>query len=394
MTTEVDWTHSVIYDLQITAELLSLRGHKVYAIDYESKWQKQGTWDLISKRQEVNVARAYPKSSVKLITPSFIKVPILSRASAWVTSWATIEDTIRDFHIDVIILYSVPTNGLQALRIAKTYGIPVVFRSIDTLNQLVHNRLLSGVTRLMEREIYSKADLILPINYRLSQYVVSMGANPNRVRVLPLGVDTDMFKPDMNVAKWKSVFGFGDTDKVIVFVGTLPRFSGLDRFISVFPQIIKEVPEAKLLIVGGGEQQEYLQHLIDELHLRDDKTDDVIITGYQPHDRIPDFINLATICVNPFPICGATRDIFPTKVIQYMACAKPVVSTPLPGITDMVRESINGIMYTNNWADTIVKLLKSPSRLDMLGRAGLQYVKRVHDYGGIIDQLETELARV
>ena len=48
-----------------------------------------------------------------------------------------IAKTIREKNIDAIVLYSVPTNGLQTLRLAKKFNIPVIFRSIDILNQLV-----------------------------------------------------------------------------------------------------------------------------------------------------------------------------------------------------------------------------------------------------------------
>jgi len=387
---EVSFLNNVTYEWQQWPALLAERGHDVYIIDYESKWHKERPFDLISKYQEVNFARPHQKSSVELIHPSFIKVPVLSRASAWATHWEAIERTIRDKQIDVIILYSVPTNGLQTVRIAKKYGVPIVFRSIDTLNQLVHNKLLSRITRIMEREVYSKADLILTICPALSRYVTDMGADKDRVKVLPLGVDTEVFKPNIDTSYWRDLYQLFEVSKIVIFVGTLPRFCGLGKFIHSFPNIVKEVPEAMLVIVGDGEQATDLSRMVADCGL----DDYVVMTGYQSFENIPELINLASVCINPFPICGATKDIFPTKVIQYLACGKPVVSTPLPGLVDMVREEINGIVYTDKWVETIVKLLKSDGRRESLGKSGLEYVKRVHDYGKIVDQLELELEKV
>jgi glycosyltransferase involved in cell wall biosynthesis len=375
--------------------MLAERGHAVFVIDYDNKWSKCDTWDLVSKYQEVDIACPDPKSSVRLIHPTFIKVPVLSRASAWASHWQAIEQTIIGRNIDVIILYSVPTNGIQTIRIAKKHGIPVVFRSIDTLNQLVRNSLLSKVTKRMERYVYSHSDLILTISPALSRYVADMGANWNRVRLLPLGVDTNIFRPDIDTTGLRKEWQIDNADKVIIFVGTLPLFSGLDRFIMAFRTIVDEVPEAKLIIVGDGIQRYELERLRYDLGKDWNR---VTITGYQPFELIPEFINLATVCISPFDVCGATRDIFPTKIIQYLACGKPVVSSMLPGIQESVREYINGIIYANgkssDWTNKVVDLLKSLVKCHVAGQSGLKYVKQVHDYNKIIDQLEMELEQL
>jgi len=385
---EIDFFRKVVFEFHTLAELLSLAGHNVYVIDYESMWIKKNLLDFGTLRtKEVNVARAYPEALVKLIRPGFIKIPILSRMSAFLTHYWAIKRAIMEKKIDVIILYSVPTNGIQTVRLAKNFSVPVVFRSIDTLHQLVSNPILSKITYCMEKFVYSRADLVLTISPQLSEYVIGMGAS--NVELLPLGVDTDLFHPDISSNGIRHKWGLNDKDKVIVFVGTLPMFSGLDTFIPKFSYVLNEFPNAKLMIVGDGVQRPWLQGIIKTAGLEDH----VIITGLQPHEFISQYINSADVCINTFPVSGATKDAFPTKIIQYMACGKPTVSLRLLGLKNIGQKQ--GIVYADNGIEfEIISLLKSDDRRQKLGQAALNYVRQTHSYDSVIKQLEYELEKL
>ena len=392
---EVDWLRKVVFEIHTLAELMSLSGHRVYAIDYESMWVKDSPLDFGSLRtQEIKgVGRAYPEARVDLIRPGFIKIPVLSRLSATFTHYREIQRTIRDKNIDVVVLYSVPTNGMQTVRLAKKLGVPVVFRSIDILNQLTPSAILAPVTRLLERRVYSSVDLILTISPKLSEYVIGMGAPENKVKLLPLGIDTNVFRPDLDATEIRRQWGFGSDTPVIVFIGTLFDFSGLDIFIRHFHEVLESAPEARLLIVGDGPQRSRLESIIAETGL----TGQVTITGFQPYETMPLYMNLATVLINTFLITDATRDIFPGKIVQYQACGKAVVATALPGLTAIVRGEEQGIVYADGPAEMpgkIAALLKSEERRRKLGQAALDYVQQAHSYDKIVQQLESVISRL
>jgi glycosyltransferase involved in cell wall biosynthesis len=389
---EVDWLKKVVFEIHNLAESLSLLGHRVYAIDYENTWQKDGFWDLGSlKTKEINgVSRALPGASVSLRRPGFIKIPGLSRLSAVLTHYGEIRKTIREKKIDVVILYSVPTNGLQAISAARKYGIPVVFRSIDILHKLVPNAALRPITRRLEKKVYSGVDAILAITPNHARYVVSLGASENKVKLLLMPIDTKIFHPSDDYLEVRRKWGLDIKDRVVVFIGTLFPFTGLDGFIRQFPGVIQRIPEAKLLIVGDGPQRPVLERIIAELGLEKQ----VIITGFQPYQTMPRYINLADVCINPFLNTAATRDIFPGKIIQYLACGRAAVATPLLGITSLAPDESCGIIYAANseeMAVGVADLLESDERRQKLGQAGLQYVLRAHDQLKIARQLEAEL---
>jgi glycosyltransferase involved in cell wall biosynthesis len=393
---EIDWLRKVVFEIHTLSERLSLAGHRVYAIDYESMWVKESLFDFGQLRTEVvdKVARAYPDADVTLIRPGFIKIPGLSRVSAAFTHYRQIKRTIEEKKIDVIILYSVPTNGWQTVHLARKSGVPVVFRSIDILHQLVPYRILSAATGFMEKRIYPRVDLILTISPRLSRYVTGKGAAPDRVKLLLLGIDTKAFRPLPDNADIRSKWGFGQEDQIIEFIGTLYGFSGLDGLINQFNRVLEKAPQARLLIVGDGPQRPELEKIIAARGLNKY----VVITGFQPYETMPRYINTAAVCINPFLITDVTRDIFPTKIVQYMACGKPVLATPLPGMKELVSGEEQGVLYAENadaMEEGIISLLESADYREKLGKAALNYVKREHDYDKIVQQLEamlTELA--
>jgi len=389
---EVDWLKKVVFDIHNLAESLSVLGHHVYAIDYEDTWgenQPSNSGGLKTK-EIIGISRAIPGSSVDLRRPGFIRIPLFSRISAGITHYREIQRTIREKNIDVIMLYSVPTNGLQTIHIAKKYGIPVVFRSIDMLHMLVRHSTLRPATKFLEKRVYSSADKILAITPNHSRYVISLGAEESGVKLLLLPVDSRIFNPSTVNTELRRKWGFSDSAQLIVFIGTLFEFSGLDGFIREFPQVTASVPEARLLIVGDGPQRPRLEKIIAEKGL----SSEVVITGFQPYEMMPEYINLAAVCINPFLDTNKTRDIFPGKIIQYLACGKPTIATPLLGITTLIQGESQGIIYAGNAGDMakeVKYLLKNPQQRQQMGQAGLDYVKLSHNQEKIARQLEAEL---
>ena len=389
---EVDWLAKVVFDIHFLSEALSLRGHRIYVIDYEDTWHRNGFFDLGSLRtkQIDNISRALPEASVCIRRPGFIKIPGLTRISAAFTTYLEIKRAIREKKIDAIMLYSVPTSGLQSIHLAQKFNIPVIFRSIDMLSILVPYPWLRPATRILEKKVYARVDLVLPATPQYLKYVTGMGAAQTKTKLLLFPVDTGLFHPSVDCSEVRQQWGFSESDQIIVFIGTLFNFSGLDAFIQEFPRVVREVPEAKLLIVGDGPQRPKLERIIIELGL----ARQVTITGFQPYKTMPQYINLANICINTFVISESTMDIFPAKMMQYIACGKATVATALHGIMTLLPGESHGVVYANSateMADGVISLMKSAERRHQLENAGLDYIKQKHNYEIISRQLETIL---
>ena len=387
---EADLLNKVVFEIHNLAEILS-SNHNVFAIDYEEKWKRKSIFDLgtLRTREFEPVNRAYNSKGFILRRPGIIKLPLLSRLSAFFTHYFEIRKIIRDEKIDAIILYSAPTNGMQTLYLAKKYNIPVIFRSIDILNQLAPNRFFRAPTRIFENRVYKNVDRISAITPMLSDYVIKMGASEEKVEVLFTGVDSRQFNPKIDTAELMQELHLNNDCKVIVFIGTLFEFCGMDQYIEQFPEVLKEFPETKLVVVGGGFLLEKLEKLVRDLKLEYN----VILTGLQPYEMMPQYINLADICINPFQINDTTRDIMPGKILQYLACGKPVIATPLPGMKAVIPDENKGLIYSeiDEFVMSTIELLRDEERIKTAGDKGFLYVKENHEWNEITKRLEETL---
>ena len=341
---ESEYIEKVVFEYQIIPEIWASMGHKVFVIDFESNWQKSGFWNLVSKTKIIkNVKKADKKNGVTLIRPGFIKIPIISRICAAITHYFVIKSTIKKHKIDVLFLYSVPTNGLQAIRAARVCGVPVYFRLLDVLHRLVPYKVLVYPAYLMERVAYRRVDELTAITPKLTEYAIGLGANPKTTSYLPTGYDDDLFFAKPKNKSLMKKFEISKKDKVIVFAGTLYKFSGLDLVLNYFARHKADFKNIKFLIIGHGQQGAELKEIIAKNHLEKR----VIMTGFVDYKLLNDYLNLADICINPFAINDVTRIIFPSKIYQYLACRKPVIATKLPGLLDLFPDNKgeNNIYY-------------------------------------------------
>lgn len=384
---EVNYSAKIIYEFQILPEILSILGHRVTVVDYDDSWKNSVAEPILRLRTRVlkGTHRAYPEASVTVRTPGMIRLPVLSRVTGAIASAAEIVRVMRSEKFDAVLLYGLPTVGIQALYAARSFRIPIFFRSIDILNRLVPFSALRLPTRILEGFVYRRVQAISCVTPHLKTYVESFGVPATRVEILPSGVDVRLFSPgprnDSLLRRW----GIGPSDPVIFFMGTIYSFSGLDRVIRDFGKILTSHPKARLLIAGVGEDQERLQRLSSENGLREH----VIFTGLQPYSALPDLIRSSDLCINPFELNAITRDILPTKLFQYLACGRPVLMTELPGTLPYLKGAEDGVVYAtlNGIAEAISELLGDRARLTALGTNALRVARRDYDWQSIAARL-------
>ena len=390
----MNWQKKVIFEYHNLPEYLARFGHKVMVVDYDESYTRSGFFDLGTLSTQVfeHAQRAYGDGDITLYRPGQIKLPVLSRVSSSVLSYSLVRRLIQAYNIDAVFLYSVPTNGLGTVLAAHNAGVPVIFRTIDILHELVPYRLLRFPTLFFEKMIYPLIDKIAALTPKLGEYTVRLGAKEDRVELLLPGIDTDVFFPDERDPELMKRWGIKPDDRVVLFLGTLFDFCGMDIVIEGFKKVTTEIPGARLFIVGGGPLLEKLKKRARELGL--DKV--AIFTGFQPYADMPRYIRLAHLSVNPFHICPATREIIPTKLLQYLGCAVPLLATPLPGTLDILEGEDQGVIYndiTNGFTEKIIGLLKDSAYLELIGKKGRSYVLANHDWAVLARTLEDLIVR-
>lgn len=373
---EAHYASKIVYEFQIVPELLGKQGHDVTLIDFNE--EAKGGWRSTYREEFYTRAHYW---ALRVITPGMLLLPGLRRLSYWFSCAWRIRMVLRRQKIDGIILYGMPTVGLQTWALAKWFKVPLLYRCIDATAELASKRpILRWLCDKIERFLYPKMRISCTTP-ALEKYVRERGAR-GVVRVLPSGVDCGMFRP--GPAKLPPITPDSPKPKIILFAGTLYTFSGLRTVIRDFGKVRASHPMTGLVIAGDGDDFEHLKRMVRSLQL-----DDCIqFKGRVSYTDLVELIRCADICINPFELNPITEPIFPTKLLQYMACGKPVVMTPLPGTKAYFSGEAHGVVYCELpvMAASIALMLSLPEYLKELGDNAHKTAQR-YDWNAIAAEI-------
>lgn len=384
ITQESDWLKRNNHQQHHLAELMSLRGHEVRVIDYEILW-RQGKKEFKSKREVfADVSKIYDRAKITIIRPSIIKVSVLDYLSLLWTHSKEINKQIKEFKPDVVIGFGI-LNSMLASIACKNNDIPFIYYWIDVLHELLPNRLFKSLGMLCECITFTNTQKVLVINQSLKSFIKQYFRMESEV--LSAGINLRQFNPDIDGSKLRIQYGFKDNDIVLFYMGWLYKFSGLRE---VMKQMI-EHKNAKLLIVGDGDDYAELLKLKYEYHL----DDNVILTGKKPYIEIPELIASSDICILPaYPVESIMQNIVPIKIYEYMAMGKPIIATRLNGLQSEFGYNI-GIIYASKPEDVVMKAidLKAVDDFKDYGKSARQYVEKL-SWVKIADDFENILNKV
>jgi glycosyltransferase involved in cell wall biosynthesis len=370
---EVNWLEKVTYEIHDIPELLSIAGHEVTFIDFPEYSAADPKNRLISFRTTRNFAqtRAHAGSKVDVFTPGGVLKGVLRRQFASLTFVPLFWRTARTQKIDLVVLYGVPTNGWQTVFLSKILKIPVIFRAID-IAHLLRETKLKSLVKLAERYVYKNVDHISAHNEALKNYCIEMGATPNKISIDFPRFDLDRFQPFKRDDALAFSLGIQPGQRVVFFRGTLYRFAGLERFIELFSDYLRNNPDTYFLIVGSGEAESTIREKISKLGLGKQ----VILRPFVNYDELVRYICLADVSVNTFIPSLVTHCVLPGRVLQSIACGVPVVSTPLQG---MMSYSIGSdtVIYRDldaSFVDAVINLLNNPTKSKEIGLASRELV--------------------
>ena len=380
---EIDWIKKVPFEPQHLAELFSITGNNVFAVYCAAPDSSQiisGLSTTITK----NYSQLYDNSSITLIRPRSVLIKGLNRLTHFLTCKRIIRKILVENNIDIIFLYGIAANGIQCIELSKELNIPLIFRSLDVAHEFVKIPILHNIVKKHEKMILKNATKVLSSTPDLVRYAREMGANEN-ADYFPLGINPEFFKPFSKKQSLMQQLGLKNSDKVIGFIGTLYPFAGLDFIINNFHILKNEVKDIKFLIVGGGPDFIRIKSLIKKLDLEHD----IILTGFVKQKGLFEFVSLFDICINPFIMNNITTRIIPTKILEYMACGKPVLSTPLRGTVELLPNESYGIVYStlDKFIDSLVNLFQNQEKLNQLGKNGLIYIKKNHYWDKVSENL-------
>jgi glycosyltransferase involved in cell wall biosynthesis len=371
---EIDWEKKVVFEPHHLAELFSIQGHEIFVIDCAQPNSK----DLVKgmhTRILSNYSRVYENANITLIRPASFLVKGLNRITHFFSCKKIIEKTIQEKGIERIFLYGSITNGIQTIKAAQKKNIPVIYRLLDISHSLINIPIVKHIAKRLESKVIRNSNLVLTTTKDLENYAVEMNAKKEKVKMFPLGINTDDFKPLKKSSELQKKIGIKEKDKVIIFVGTMYTFAGIENIINEFSFFEKNV---KFIIIGGGPDFNKIKLQVKSKKLESN----VILLGFIPQKKIAKYIALSDICLNPFEINEVTNRILPTKILEYLACKKPVLSTPLNGTKEILLNEKYGIVYAiqKEFVFKLSEILDNKLKLEKIGNDGFEYVTKNHDW--------------
>ena len=249
---------------------------------------------------------------------------------------------------------------------------------------LVKNRSLAAGARpepplriRVEAEIAQQADLLIASTADESAELVrTYGAVPERVFVVPPGVDLSVFQPvDRDEARRKIGYGPG---RLLLFVGRLERLKGVEVAIRALALLRdRNHDDVRLLILGedskdGDEgEKDRLKAVAADVGVRDR----VDFLGSVAHHELPYFYSAADVCVMP-----SYSESFGLVGLEAQASGRPVVGSDVSGLRSVIRDQVSGYLIAGHdpaeYAERIGRLLEDSELAQQMGRRGRLLAQR------------------
>jgi glycosyltransferase involved in cell wall biosynthesis len=360
----VNYLTKPIYEMHEFPEHLAARGHEVAFWHFPEGYSTEQVKELGFKK--TIQGRVVKDAKITLFTPQFGDGGLFGRMLTAFRAGGVAQRVINDFKPDLIVSFSVPTQGWQLIAPAKRAGVPVLFRALDVSHK-IRTGIFSKLIYLAEKSVYSRVNWLSANNPAMLDYCVLMGAKPTQSSVEWPPLDLQRFETASEPAGLKSLLGIPADAMVILYMGSFFYFSGLPEVIRAFS---KNEGKEHLVLIGGGEQDQELRELVSDLKI-DSR---VTFTGFISFDQLPGYLKLADVAINPMQRSLVANAAIPNKVIQYLAAGLTVVSTRLKGLEQTFGESSRLTLVDNpeEVVQSAIEACKRQSRNGCESHLGLE----------------------
>lgn len=313
----------------------------------------------------------------------FSSLPVLNQFSIVNSLAERIGETVEEVKPDIIHAHSPVLNGLAALRVAQWSALPVVYecRAFWEDAAVDHGTARAGglryrLTRALETYVFKRANAVTTICEGLKRDIIGRGIPEQNVTVIPNAVDINRF-PLSGPADLELKQRLGLAESVVLgFIGSFYAYEGLMLLLEALRKILEAKPEARLLLVGGGPQENALKQRAQDLGL----SGKVIFLGRVPHDQIQKYYDQVDLFVYPRLSMRLTELVTPLKPLEALAQGKLVIASDVGGHRELIRHGETGWLFKagdpSALADMVVSALNNRDEWSRFRGAGREYVER------------------
>lgn len=312
-----------------------------------------------------------------------------------------IEEVAREVKPDLIHAHSPVLNVLPALRVGRRLGIPVTYeiRAFWEDASVDHGTTREGsaryrLTRALETHAVRQAAHVFTICEGLRADIVARGVSPAKVSVVPNAVDPAAFElsgaPDPAL---RERFGLGQ-GPVVGFIGSFYAYEGLDLLIDAMPRLVAQEPQLRMLLVGGGPQDDNLRAQAARLGL----ADKIVFTGRVPHKDVSRYYDLIDVLAYPRHSMRLTELVTPLKPLEAMAQGRIFVASDVGGHRELVEHERTGMLFkaddAGSLANALLALLRQRERWPVLRAQGRRFVEEVRNWRNSVANYKEPFTRL
>ena len=309
-------------------------------------------------------------------------LPVLNQVAVMQSLAHRMREVIDIVKPDILHAHSPVLTALPTLRVGHDLGIPVVYEvrafwedAAADHGTATENSMRYRLTRAMETYAFKRADAVTTICAGLRNDIVARGISSDKVTVIPNAVDIEKFSvggaPDEALKVQLGLAGM----RVLGFIGSFYAYEGLDLLLTALPRILEQAPDVRVLLVGGGPQEEALKQQARQLGI----ADKVVFTGRVPHSEVNRYYDLADLLVYPRHSMRLTELVTPLKPLEAMAQGRLFVASDVGGHRELIRDGETGVLFRaespQDLASKVLELLNMPERWPEMKAAGRRYVE-------------------
>jgi glycosyltransferase involved in cell wall biosynthesis len=271
-------------------------------------------------------------------------------------------DYLQSGNFTEVIISTPGPVGLAALAAARVLGLPTagIYHTDfpEYVRILTEDALMESLTWNYMHWFYAQFDTIYVNSDHYRQCWIERGIAPEKLKILPRGLDTGLFHPAKKQADFWKKRGLRDQELGLLYVGRVSREKNLDLLAACFRRLFVAGIAVRPLIVGDGPYAGMMKELLPE----------GIYTGSLHGEELAAAFASADVFVFP-----STTDTFGNVVIEAQASGLPVIVSDVGGPKDLVEHGVDGLITKGLDLDGLtaaVKLLASDASLrQRLGEA-------------------------
>jgi len=288
------------------------------------------------------------------------------------------------------VLICVGNDLIAGYFVCKRSQIPMVFDFCDDMPEYVDvslqlPQILKPVGKYIGRQMLKKnINISEKITYTLEALREKYAISKDKSLLIPNGVDLELFQAHNNLSKNADM---RPREFTVGFVGFLGNWIDFTDQLKGLRKLIEKQYKISLLIVGDGPARKHIEEIAKQLNV----LEKIDFVGSVSYDEIPAYIHLMDVCLIPFDKGAVAENALPLKLLEYLACQKPVISTELRGVVEAVGDAVLYASDVAEFESQLTRLYEDEDYRIELGMRGRKIVEERYSWESISARFEQSL---